>query len=68
MQEYEVYLTKTYVIKIQAESREKARTYCELFTGDIQDISTNSDRESYKFQIENIECQINEAFEVNELL
>jgi hypothetical protein len=34
----------------------------------MKDISTREDRKKLKFEIENIECTINEAMEVKKLL
>ncbi len=67
MKTYEVALTKSYIIKIQAENELKAKEFSEFFTNDVQNISTNLDEIKYNFKIENIECKVNEAMEVNEL-
>ena len=67
MKIFEVVLTKSYIVKIQAEDIIKAKEYSEFFTGDIQDISTSEDEKCYKFKIENIYCKNNETFEVIEL-
>lgn len=68
MRTFEVILTKSYLIKIKAENEDKAKEYAELFTGDIHDISTVEDRKKFKFEIEDIDCKINESFEAKELL
>jgi len=44
MKTFEVLLTKSYLVKIKAEDEHKAKEFAELFTGDINDIST----ENYK--------------------
>ena len=62
MKEFRVSLIKSYIVDINAESEEDARKFVEFFTGDIADISHKSDRDKYKFYIENIECSINESF------
>ncbi len=67
MKTYEVLLTKSYIINIKAKDKRKAREYAECFTNDIQNISTIVDEKNYKFQIQNIECKINESFEVTEI-
>lgn len=64
MRTYEVVLMKSYIIRIKAENKNKAREYSELFTGDIQDISLIDERKKFNFKIEDIDCKINEAFEV----
>jgi len=46
----------------------KAKEYSELFTGDIQDISLIDNRRKFNFEIEDIVCKLNEAFEVQEEL
>jgi hypothetical protein len=67
MKTFDVVLTKSYIIKIKAENEEKARRYSELFTGDIKDISTEKDRKLFLFEIEDIDCKVNETFEVREV-
>ncbi len=64
MKTFEVVLTKSYIVKIKAEDKKKAKGYSELFTGDIQDISSIDNRRKFNFEIEDIECKINEAFDV----
>lgn len=68
MKTFEVVLTKSYIVRIKAENENKARYYTELFTGDIQDISSEDDRKKFAFKIEKIDCKINEAFESKEIL
>lgn len=68
MRTFEVILTKSYLIKIKAENEDKAKEYAELFTGDINDISTEEYRKELTFEIENIDCKMNEAFEAKELI
>ncbi|HUS49627.1 MAG TPA: hypothetical protein VMZ91_05650 [Candidatus Paceibacterota bacterium] len=68
MKTFEIVLTKSYIVRIKAEDKDKAKEYSEFFTGDIQDISSIDDRKKFKFEIEGIECKINEAFEVKEEL
>ncbi len=67
MKTFEVFLTKSYVIKIEAENINKAKDLSELFTGNIQDISTPEDRKRFKFEIKNIDCKVNEAFKCKEI-
>jgi hypothetical protein len=67
MKTFEVVLTKSYIVKIHAKDEFKAKEYSEFFTNDIQNISTHSDENKYAFKIENIDCKVNEAIEVNEL-
>jgi len=60
---FEVVLTKSYVVRITAEDEMKAREYAELFTSDIHDVSSVDDREKFGFEIEDIDCKVNEAFD-----
>lgn len=68
MKTFEVILTKSYIVRIKAEDERKAKEYSELFTGDIQDISSIDYRKKFKFHIENIDCKVNEALEAKEIL
>jgi len=67
MKTYDVVITKSYIIRIKAEDKIKAKEYSEFFTGDITDISTNYDKNNNNFIIENIDCKINEAYEAVEI-
>ncbi len=64
MKTFEIVLTKSYIVKIKTENKELAKEYTTLFTSDIADIATKKDKEKYNFVIENIECKINEVYEV----
>lgn len=64
MKAFRIVLTKSYIITIKAENEQEAKGNSELFTCDIQDISTEEDRKEFNFEIEDIECTINEAFDV----
>jgi uncharacterized protein YceH (UPF0502 family) len=66
MKTFEVVLTKSYIVRIKAENNDRAKEYVELFTGDIQDISSIDYRKRFNFEIEDIDCKINEAFEAQE--
>jgi hypothetical protein len=68
MKKFEIVLTKSYIVRIKAEDKNKAKEYSELFTGDIQDISSMDNRRKFNFEIEDIVCKINEVFEVQEEL
>jgi len=67
MKTFEVILTKSYKVIINAESEEFAREFSQIYTGDIKDISSNKDREKHKFSIESIDCKINETFDIQEI-
>jgi hypothetical protein len=61
MKVFDIVLVKSYLVRIMAEDSESALRFAEFFTGDIQDISTETDREIYKFKIQSIDNKINEA-------
>jgi len=63
MKTYQVVLTKSFVVTVNAETLKEAKRVCEFYTGDIQDISTDIDRQKGKFEIKNIDCTVNETFE-----
>lgn len=67
MKTFGVVLTKSYIVTIKAENKYEAKENSELFTCDIKDISTEKDRKEFNFEIEEIECTINEAFDVFEV-
>lgn len=66
MKTFEVVLTKSYIVIIRAENEKKAKEYSGLFTSDIQDISSIEHRKKFNFEIEDIDCKLNDAFEVQE--
>ena len=67
MKKFQVSLSKVYKIKIEAETAEEAKRLTEFYTGDIYDISDSDKIENNKFQIQSIECMINDAFECFEV-
>lgn len=67
MKTYGVVLTKSYLVTVNANTKEQARRVCEFYTNDIQDISTIEHREKEKFLIEDIECGMNETFDCHEI-
>ncbi len=67
MKTFEVVLTKSYIVRIKAEDESKVKEIAEFFTGDIKDISSADDRKKFRFEIEDIDCKINEAFDIQEL-
>ena len=67
MKTYQVVLTKSYTVTIHAKSEEQARRFSEFYTDDISDISTDKDRSENGFSIEEIECGINDGFDVKEV-
>lgn len=67
MKKFQVSLAKTYTINITAEDSENAKRLAEFYTGDIQDISTEKERLSENFLIEEIECRTNDAIDCAEI-
>ncbi|OHD12872.1 MAG: hypothetical protein A2086_14155 [Spirochaetes bacterium GWD1_27_9] len=67
MKTYDVVLTKSYIVRVKAPNEGLAKEFCELYTNDIKDISSNEDRVDLNFEIENIECTINQTFGVEEV-
>ena len=67
MKTYQVVLTKSYVVTVNAETKEKAKRFAEFYTGDIQDISTDENRRKSNFSIEEIDSRINESLEAEEI-
>jgi hypothetical protein len=68
MKTFRVSLTKSFLVTINAENEQDARHFAEFYTSDVKDISTDKDRQNEKFVIEEIECKINEGFEVEEVI
>lgn len=67
MKIFEIVLTKSYVVRVTAENQTDASQFVELFTSDVQDISTENDRKNHNFTIQNIDCKVNEAIECEEI-
>ncbi len=67
MNTFEVVLSKSYTVTIDALSENDAARFSEYFTSDSIDISSLNDRVEFNFSIKNIECQMNESFEVKEI-
>ena len=63
---YEVSITHSFLVKIQAESAKDAAWLSEFFLS-YSDGSSEQDKERHKFAIERIEMTQNETFEVNQL-
>ncbi len=67
MKKYQVFLSRTYIVGIQANNEEEACRNVEYYLGDCEDLSSGNDRKMDNFLIEKIEPAINEAFEVTEV-
>ena len=66
MKTFKVQLTKSYIITINAENENDAKNFCEFYTSDINDISTEEEKIKNKFEILDIDCKMNESIEVSE--
>ena len=67
MKTFDVVLTKSYVVRIKAENENSARELTEFYTSNIKDLSTENNRQEHNFIIENIDCKINETFDITEV-
>ncbi len=67
LQTFDVYLTRTYRVRVDAEDERSARRSAEFFTGHITDDSNERDHTEYKFQISEIEMIFNDALEAEEV-
>jgi hypothetical protein len=67
IKKYKVFLTRDYIVEINAENEADAKAYTEFFVSGGLDASTEKDREKYNFEIERIKPVINDAFEVEEI-
>lgn len=67
MKTFEVILTKSYIVKVKAENKNLAKEVAQTFTSDIKDLSTDIDKNNFNFEIEDIDCKINEVFEIEEV-
>ncbi|NMX21865.1 hypothetical protein C5S30_05425 [ANME-1 cluster archaeon GoMg4] len=68
MKKYEVLLTRSYMVTIQAENEDQALRYTEFYLGDCPDLSKHKDRMEQKFKIKEIEMTFNDAFESKEII
>ena len=66
MKNYKVNLARSYVVSVNAENKEDAKSLAEFFVGDCSDVSKKEDCEKYNFSIGNIDMVLNEAMEVEQ--
>lgn len=64
---FDVYLARTYKVRIRAADSFAAERLAEEFVGDVADASTRAQREEQDFQIIQIETVDNSAFDTLEL-
>ncbi len=63
MPTFDVFLARTYRVRIDAPDSITAERLAEEFVGDVADASTREDRTEQNFQIEEIETLDNSAFD-----
>jgi hypothetical protein len=59
MKQYEVVLTRSYIVTIQTENEAQALRSTEFYLGDCPDLSKSRDRSKQKLKIEKIEMTFN---------
>lgn len=67
MPTFDVFLARTYKVRIQASDVFTAERLAEEFVGDAADVSTEQERAAEQFQIQAIETTDNSAFDAIEL-
>jgi hypothetical protein len=67
MPTFEVFLARTYKVRMQAPDAFTAERLAEEFVGDVTDISTAQERAAEQFEIQAIETTDNNAFDAIEL-
>lgn len=67
MPTFDVFLARTYKVRIQALDSFEAERLVEEFVGDVADASTKEQRAEQHFQILDIETTDNSAFDAIEL-
>ena len=56
-----------YRVQIEAKNQKSAKELVEFFIGNPKDESTEKERLKYKFNIQDVEMTMNEAFEAEEV-
>ena len=64
MKIYKVLLHRDYLVNIDTDNEEDAKTLAEFFIVGEKDVSTEKERERHSFRINEIEMVMNDAFEV----
>jgi len=64
MKEFQIALTRTYIVSIKGETVDDARMYTEYYLGDCKDLSTFDEKGPNKFIIDDIEMVDNRAEEI----
>ena len=61
---YEISLSRTYIVKIEAKSAQDAAALSEFFLG-YKDDSTESDKSTFGFELKGINLTANDVLEIN---
>ncbi len=64
MKEFQIALTRTYIVSIQATTVDEAKIFSEYYLGDLIDLSTENERNQKQFTFGEIEMVHNHAIEV----
>jgi len=60
-QTFQVVVTKSFLVTVEAENQQNALEFAEIFTSDIQDLSSEKDRQEHNFSIDEIENTFTQA-------
>jgi hypothetical protein len=63
MKTFKVSLHRDYIVNIDANNEEKAKSLAEFFVAGEKDASTEKERKQHNFSINEIEMVTNDAFE-----
>ena len=64
MKTYKVLLHRDYIVNIDADNEDDAKSLAEFFIAGEKDASTEKEKERHSFKINEIEMVTNDAFEV----
>lgn len=67
MKTFEVLLTRSYLVEIDAKDEEDAKYLSEFYIGGERDLSSDREKSIDGFRINEIEMTVNEALECSEL-
>jgi hypothetical protein len=64
MKEFQVALTRTYIVSLRAKTVDEAKMLSEYYLGDLTDLSTENERNEKQFSFDEIEMVYNHATEI----
>jgi len=64
MKTFKIALTRTYLVTIKAENKDRAKQFSEYYFGDCPNLSDEKEQKENNFSIEEIEMVYNEAHEI----